>query len=59
LAAFYASVANEGALPHPHAIDSIEQDGKTVFTLLVLLFADVPIVGWDLGLAQAKLTDTL
>jgi penicillin-binding protein 1A len=31
LAAFYASVANEGALPHPHAIDSIEQDGKTVF----------------------------
>ena len=31
LAAFYASVANEGALPHPHAINSIEQDGKTVF----------------------------
>src|SRR5262249_25694767 len=31
LAAFYASVANEGALPHPHAVDSIEQDGKTVF----------------------------
>jgi penicillin-binding protein 1A len=31
LTAFYASVANEGALPHPHAIDSIEQDGKTVF----------------------------
>jgi len=31
LAAFYASVANEGALPHPHAIDSIEQDGKTIF----------------------------
>ena len=31
LAGFYAAVANEGALPHPHAIDSIEQDGKTVF----------------------------
>ena len=24
-------MANEGALPHPHAIDSIEEDGKTVF----------------------------
>jgi penicillin-binding protein 1A len=31
LAAFYAAVANEGALPHPHAIDSIEADGHTVF----------------------------
>jgi membrane peptidoglycan carboxypeptidase len=31
LAAFYAAVANEGALPRPHAIDSIEEDGKTVF----------------------------
>jgi penicillin-binding protein 1A len=31
LAGFYAAVANEGALPHPHAIDSIEQDGKTIF----------------------------
>jgi membrane carboxypeptidase/penicillin-binding protein len=31
LAAFYAAVANEGALPKPHAIDSIEVDGKTVF----------------------------
>jgi penicillin-binding protein 1A len=31
LAGFYAAVANEGALPHPHAIESIEADGKTVF----------------------------
>jgi penicillin-binding protein 1A len=31
LAGFYAAVANEGALPHPHAIDSIELDGQTVF----------------------------
>jgi penicillin-binding protein 1A len=31
LAAFYAAVANEGALPRPHAIESIEADGKTVF----------------------------
>jgi penicillin-binding protein 1A len=31
LAAFYAAVANEGALPKAHAIDSIELDGKTVF----------------------------
>jgi len=31
LAAFYAAVANEGALPKPHAIDSIEADGHTVF----------------------------
>jgi membrane carboxypeptidase/penicillin-binding protein len=31
LAAFYAAVANEGALPQPHGIDSIEQNGKTVF----------------------------
>ena len=31
LAAFYASVANEGALPHPHAIELIEKDGQTVF----------------------------
>jgi penicillin-binding protein 1A len=38
LAAFYASVANEGALPHPHAIDSIEQDGMTVFK-----YPDVPL----------------
>jgi membrane carboxypeptidase/penicillin-binding protein len=31
LAAFYAAVANEGALPKPHAIESIEADGRTVF----------------------------
>ena len=31
LAAFYAAVANEGALPRPHGIDSIEEDGKTVY----------------------------
>ena len=31
LAGFYAAVANEGALPHPHAIDLIELDGQTVF----------------------------
>ena len=31
LAAFYAAVANEGALPRPHAIESIEKDGQTVF----------------------------
>ena len=42
LAAFYASVANEGALPHPHAIDSIEQDGKTVFKYPD---APLPLVG--------------
>jgi penicillin-binding protein 1A len=31
LAAFYAAVANEGALPQPHAIDSIEANGRTVY----------------------------
>ena len=31
LAAFYAAVANEGALPQPHGIDSIEQNGQTVY----------------------------
>jgi penicillin-binding protein 1A len=31
LAAFYAAVANEGALPQPHGIDSIEQNGKTLY----------------------------
>src|ERR1700740_3688663 len=31
IAPFYAAVANEGALPKPHAIESIEADGKTVF----------------------------
>ena len=31
LAAFYAAVANEGALPQPHAIDSIEANGRTIY----------------------------
>jgi penicillin-binding protein 1A len=31
LAAFYAAVANEGALPQPHGIDSIEDNGHTVY----------------------------
>ena len=31
LAAFYAAVADEGMRPQPHAIDSIELNGKTVF----------------------------
>jgi len=31
LAAFYAAIANGGVRPQPHAIDSIEKDGKTVF----------------------------
>ena len=31
LTAFYAAVANEGALPQPHTIDSIETDGHTVY----------------------------
>ena len=31
LAAFYAAVANEGARPQPHGIDSIEQNGRTVY----------------------------
>jgi len=31
LAAFYAAVANEGARPSPHAIDSIEQNGLVVY----------------------------
>jgi membrane carboxypeptidase/penicillin-binding protein len=31
LAAFYAAVANEGARPSPHAIDAIEQDGRTIY----------------------------
>ncbi len=33
LAAFYAAVANEGMRPQPHAIDSIEQDGKTIYAI--------------------------
>ncbi len=31
LANFYAAVANEGALPQPHAVDSIEVNGSTVY----------------------------
>jgi penicillin-binding protein 1A len=31
LAAFYAAVANEGARPEPHAIDSIELNGRTIY----------------------------
>ncbi len=31
LAAFYAAVANEGARPQPHGIDSIEANGKTIY----------------------------
>jgi len=31
LAAFYAAVANEGARPQPHAIDSIESNGSAIF----------------------------
>jgi membrane carboxypeptidase/penicillin-binding protein len=31
LAAFYAAVADEGALPQPHGIDSIEENGRTVY----------------------------
>jgi membrane carboxypeptidase/penicillin-binding protein len=31
LAAFYAAIANEGARPVPHAIDSIAQQGREIF----------------------------
>src|SRR5262249_21014611 len=31
LAAFYAAVASEGARPTPHAIASVEQDGRVVY----------------------------
>jgi penicillin-binding protein 1A len=31
LAAFYAAIANEGARPTPHAIASVEQDGRVVY----------------------------
>ena len=31
LAAFYAAIANEGARPVPHVIDSIEQGGRQVY----------------------------
>jgi penicillin-binding protein 1A len=38
LAAFYAAVANEGIRPQPHAIDSIELNGKTIYQ-----FPKVPV----------------
>lgn len=31
LAAFYAAIANEGALPRPYAIESIEQGGRPIY----------------------------
>jgi membrane carboxypeptidase/penicillin-binding protein len=31
LAAFYATIANEGMRPEPHAIESIEQDGHVIY----------------------------
>jgi penicillin-binding protein 1A len=31
LAAFYATVANEGARPEPHVIDSIEHEGRIIY----------------------------
>ncbi|MET0707800.1 MAG: transglycosylase domain-containing protein, partial [Tardiphaga sp.] len=31
IAAFYAAIANEGARPTPHAIDSIQQQGKEIY----------------------------
>jgi penicillin-binding protein 1A len=32
LAAFFAAVANEGVRPSPHVIESIEQDGKVIYS---------------------------
>lgn len=32
LAAFYAAIANEGAMPMPHAFERIEKDGQVVYT---------------------------
>ncbi len=31
LAAVYAAIANEGALPRPHSIDSIEENDRTIY----------------------------
>jgi membrane carboxypeptidase/penicillin-binding protein len=31
LAAFYAAIANEGLRPAPHVVDSIEDDGETIY----------------------------
>jgi membrane carboxypeptidase/penicillin-binding protein len=39
LAAFYAAISNEGARPTPHLIESIDQDGKTVYR-------DKPTMTW-------------
>jgi membrane carboxypeptidase/penicillin-binding protein len=39
LAAFYAAIANEGARPTPHVIESIEQDGRPVYS-------DKPTMTW-------------
>jgi membrane carboxypeptidase/penicillin-binding protein len=42
LAAFYAAVANEGARPQPHGIDSIEQNGNTIYRYPA---APLPFIG--------------
>ena len=42
LAAFYAAVANEGARPQPHGIDSIEQNGETIYRYPA---APLPFIG--------------
>ena len=42
LAAFYAAVANEGARPQPHAIDSIEANGRTIYQYPT---APLPFIG--------------
>jgi membrane carboxypeptidase/penicillin-binding protein len=31
LAAFYAAIANEGALPTPHAFETVEEGGRTIY----------------------------
>jgi penicillin-binding protein 1A len=31
LAAFYAAIANEGAMATPHAIESVEENGRTIY----------------------------
>jgi membrane peptidoglycan carboxypeptidase len=43
LAAFYAAIANEGVRPQPHAIDSIELNGKTVYDYPTT--AALPMIG--------------
>ncbi|HTS39798.1 MAG TPA: PBP1A family penicillin-binding protein [Xanthobacteraceae bacterium] len=47
LAAFFATIANEGGRPTPYAIESIEQDGKTIYShapapLVQITLADRP-----------------